>query len=380
VFAPEENIAEPEEEQEEQEEEVEKRGRKPARKKQRYRPEDEDDEYEEDEEDERPRRKKSARKSKTDAEDEGEAEGEEEKQSENRDFDPIEPEDEKKRKKKRKRDVSKLSPEERQALSAAFVRASWGCMLLWISFALFMLSMALIVIFYVQAAFPALGASPGYIVASGLFGGIGWVLGAVGLGLALSGPTSPGHWGYGIAAAIATGVHLILLLVLVGKAKEILAGSPVESVAIWSLLPTSQDAVVNYLTVLMYAGEEFVPKGIVALSIIVGIAEILRTTFILLFVSCLAQAAGDKELSQRCTRSAGFTSFGPGFMALGMLTFAFIIIETRAGMTNFSKILLVSVLMSVFVVLGACMLPGFMATRDTADACEEPFQSELPQL
>jgi hypothetical protein len=253
-------------------------------------------------------------------------------------------------------------------------------MLLWISFALFMLSMALIVIFWIQAAFPALGASPGYIVASGVLGALGWILGAVGLGLALSGPTSPGHWGYGIAAAVATGVHLILLLVLVKQGKETVAGSPLESVAVWSLLPTSQDAVVNYLTVLVYAGEEFVPKGIVAFSIIVGIAEILRTTLILLFVSCLAQAAGDKELSQRCTRSAGFTSFGPGFMALGMLAFVFVIIETRAGVTNFSKILLVSVLMSVFVVLGACMLPGFMATRDTADACEEPFQSEIPQL
>jgi len=97
-------------------------------------------------------------------------------------------------------------------------------------------------------------------------------------------------------------------------------------------------------------------------------------------VSCLADAAGDKELSRSGTRAVGFTSFGPGFMALGMFLFVAILVETRAGLNMFSLVLIVTILMGTYVILAACMLPGLFAAKETAAACDAPFQSQLPQL
>ncbi len=350
-----------------EEEEEKPRKRKPA-------PRDED------EEDEKPRKKKSAAKNK---DEEDEEEDNDEERTKNRDFDPGDPEEEKKRRKNRRRDDSTLSPEEREALLRAFERASWGCKLVWISFLLFSLSMMVIIVFYFQAAFPSIDTTPTPIVAAGAIGLIGWILGAVGVGLCLSGPPSPGHWGYGIAAAVAVGGHLVLLSVLASKGEELAPGrglNPHGPVAHWGLVPTRLDAVTYYLTLLVYKDQELIPKGELNFSIIVGIAEILRTTLLLMLVSCLARAAGDDELSHKCTRAAGFASFGPGFMALGMLAFAVLITESRAGVTNFTKILFTTVVTGTYAIINGCIFPAFMACREADDACAEPFQSQIPKL
>ncbi len=301
---------------------------------------------------------------------------------ENRDFNPPDPEEEKKRK-KRRRDDEKIPPEERAALLAAFGRAAWGCKLIWVSFGLFTLSMVLIIGFYFQTAFPALEPSGGFVVAAGAIGALGWILAAVGVGLCLSGPPSPGHWGYGIAAAIATGLHLMLLLALVAKGTDYSPGKSVDPggpAAKWGLVPTRLDAVTYYLTVVVYKDQELVPKGEMNFSIIVGIAEVIRSTLLLMLLSCMAQSAGDKELAHKCTRAAGFASFGPGFMALGMLLFAALIAESHAGVTGFTKILFSTIVMGTYAILIGCVFPAFMVAREVADACEEPFQSQLPQM
>ena len=47
----------------------------------------------------------------------------------------------------------------------------------------------------------------------------------------------------------------------------------------------------------------------------------------------------------------------------------------------FTLILIITVLnMSVYVILMAVMMPAFMVAREVTDACEEPFQSLIPQL
>ena len=115
---------------------------------------------------------------------------------------------------------------------------------------------------------------------AGVLGAANWVVAAVGVGLCLSGPPSTGHWGYGIAAAVATGVHLVLLLVLVGQGKEYSAGTVVDPHGAgvkWGLVPTRMDAVTFYLTFLLYHEQELIPKAKMNLSIVVGVAEMVRT-------------------------------------------------------------------------------------------------------
>jgi hypothetical protein len=304
---------------------------------------------------------------------------------ENRDFDPPDPEEvvERKSKRGRKRGVSKLSAEERDALLRAFRRAAHGSRLLMISFGLFMLSMVLIIGFYIQSAFPAIQQTPEFVSAAGAVGAIGWVLGAIGVGLCLSGPASPGHWMYGTAAAGATALHLLLLVILAAQgtdyspARSLDPDGPARNLG---LIPTRLDAVTFYLTKLFYPDLEFVPKGEMAFSIVVGLIEIIRTTLILMLLSCLAQAAGDRELSHQCTRAAGFTSFGPGFMALGMFLFAVVMAETRAGQGGFAKVLFVTLVMGTYAILMGCLFPALMAAREVTDACDEPYRSQITDL
>jgi LSD1 subclass zinc finger protein len=353
VFAPADGLAPPDPEPEE------KPRKKPAR-----RSRDDDDE------DDRPRRKRAAR----------DADGDE-----NRDFDPGDPGDDKKHRKKRRRDDEDdgLSPEERAALKSAFARATWGCRLVWLSFGCFILSMFFVDIFWFLGAIPAIGTDPGIIVTAGVVGALGWAMGAVGVGLCLSGPASPGHWGYGITAGVLTVVHLVMVLAVAVQGKEYSGGLVVDPggpASHWGLVPTRLDAVTYYLTVLAYKDVDFVPKGKLNFSIVVGVVEILRTTLVLMLLSCLALAARDKEASYRCTRAAGYASYGPGFMALGMLAFTVLLVESRAGVSDFTKIIFTTSVMGTYVILAGCMLPGFMASHDVTDACEFPFQSDIPQL
>lgn len=330
-----------------------------------------------DEDDDRPRRGRGRRR-----DDDGD-DGDDERPK-NRDFDPPDPDEDRKRRKRRRAfDDEGLSADERAAARAAFARAAWGARLIWVSLTLFMISMVCVIGFWFQEAVPKLDPNPGYVVGAGVVGAFGWVLGAVGVGLCLSGPRSAGHWGYGIAAAAATGLHLLFLLVLAAKGQEVCPGKsldPEGPVANWGLVPTRLDAVTFYLTLLVYPDQEVLPKGKVTLSIVVGILEMIRTTLILVFLSCLARAAGDEDLSHKCTRAAGFTSWGPGFMAGGMLAFAVGITESHATGTQWASVLFATVVMGTYAVLNGCVFPGFMAAREVDDACEEPFQSQIPQL
>ena len=224
-----------------------------------------------DDEDDEPRPKKSSKKKEPEAPPD----------NENRDFDPSHFED-KPRKRRRRRfdetDDDSLTIEERRSLKAAFTRAAWGCRLLWISFSCFMFSMLIIVFFWFQGSW-LVGLDPTYVTVAGIIGMFTWITGAIGVGLCLSGPWSPGHWGYGIAAAVATVVHLVMLAVLVGKGTDYSIGKEAEPVganAKWGLVPTRLDAVTFYVTLMVYRDEEVVPKGDLKLSIVVGVIEMIR--------------------------------------------------------------------------------------------------------
>jgi LSD1 subclass zinc finger protein len=362
-------------------------------------PEPEEEEKDaEDEGDEKPKARKpkraedkpkKPRKSKRD-EDEDDEDEEEKPKAENRDFDPITDEEDRKRKRKRRRPVDdELTPEEKAARRSAFIRATWGVRLIWISFVLFMFSMLLIGIYFFQFGVSRfVTPTPAFVTAAGFFGLLNWILAAVGVGLCLSGPRAPGHWGYGIAAAVAVVVHGIFVLVLVAQDREYCVGRNADRLtsdtgsARWSMLATRLDVTTFYLTAVLYPTEQTaVPsKDPMTLSMVTGVLEMIRTVLIMMLLSCMAQAALDKELAHKCTRTAGIASGGPGLVALLMLGFVAFVVETNAGINLFTLIVLLVVHMSVYAILAAVILPAYMAAREVADACEEPFQSLIPQL
>jgi hypothetical protein len=306
-----------------------------------------------------------------------------EEETANRDVDAAQLEDRPRRRRRRfdDSDEDALSEDERAALKAAFTRAAWGARLIYISFSLFILSMVFIIVFWFQTAFTA--PEPVFVTLAGLIGLFTWATGAVGVGLALSGPTSVGHWGYGISAAGATLLHLVMLTVLVGQGTEYSVGKEAEKNgpnANWGLIPTRLDAVAFYITLMVYTEEDIIPKGQMKLSIVVGILEMVRNLLVLMLLSCLARASGDEDLSGQCTRAAGYTSLGPAAIAVGMLLFAIAMVETNLQWAQFGRILFTTVRMGTYAIFAGMMLPGLLASRSTADSCDEPYQSALPQL
>lgn len=354
-------------------------------------PEDVDDEHEEEDEEEerdRPRRSRKARAKEQEAEDE----------SNNRDFEPGYFDD-KPRKRRRAEEKDSLTSAERDSLRAAFTRAAWGCKLIWISYILFMFSMALIALFWLHLpASKFMDPRPQFIIAAGVLSIVYWILAPIGVGLCMTGPTSPGHWGYGIGALVACVLHGILLIVLVAQANEFVPGKLVGKAdnndgmnVQWWVLPTRLDALASYLALAIYHEEIEMTHKALTLSIVVGLAEMVRNIFLLMFISCMARAAGDEDLSDDCTRAAGFASFGLGILAVLMLLMMIGLVETKmmliamnrmsdaAGNMIFGLIYLCTTV-GVYLILMWMMFPSLVAARDAAEACEEPFESQIPKL
>lgn len=337
---------------------------------------------EDEEEEERPRPKKKPKR--TYQVEEGDEEDEDRKdvgKEKHRDFVPVDEEADKKRKKKPRVATDELTPQEKINRKAAFDRAAWGARLISISLGLFMISMVFVTGFFFQGAF---GLPQGWIVTiAGFIGLVNWVMAAVGVALCLSGPQAPGHWGYGIGAMTAVMVHAILLGGVVSQGKEfgIVKKEEVQGSVRWHMMPTRLNATMFYLVAITYPDEQGVtPRGRMMLSMIVGVAEMVRTVLIMMFLSCMARAALDEELASRCTRTAGVASGGPGLLALLIYFFFAFMIETNAGLNMFTLVLFATVNMGVYIIINLTLLPAFMASRDVIDACEEPFQSLIPNL
>jgi hypothetical protein len=73
-------------------------------------------------------------------------------------------------------------------------------------------------------------------------------------------------------------------------------------------------------------------------------------------------------------------TFGPGILAVLMLIFVATMVETNAAAGNLGKILFATLQMGIYAILGGTMFPGWIAAREVTDACDEPFQSQIPKL
>ncbi len=221
------------------------------------------------------------------------------------------------------------------------------------------------------------------ILVAGLLGGFNWLLAAVGVGLCISGRPSPGHYGFGIGAATAVIVHGILLLAIISRSTAGLDqfGDDVgRNIIIAYQLPTKLDSLSFYLATLLYPDEKFLPRGALALSLLTGVAELVRLLLIMMLVACQARAAGDLELSDRCTRAAGIGTFGPGVLAVAMLALSVSLVETGGMDKSIGKILLTVFGMGVYAILAGMLMPSLVATRDTVEACESPYHSKSHEI
>lgn len=332
-------------------------------------------------EDERPKKRPAKPKTKA-----------KEEQDENRDFDPVTEDDNRRTRKARRaareRGDKDLPPEEKAARRAAFDRAAWGARLIFISFALFMLSMLFIIAFFFQLGLSKMMTpKPVFITLAGLCGAIGWTLSAIGTILCLSGPPVPGHYGFGWAAVGAVVLHLVFLLALVAQNSEYSVGREIDRTTgenqfgRWSMLATRLDATMFYMTAAVYPNEQgATPKDPLAFSMFTGLMEMVRTVLILMLLSSLARSALDNDLAFKCTRAAGIVSGGPVLVALLMFAFVATVIETGASVNMFTQILFAVVNMGVYAILMGVTLPALLVAREVTDACDEPFQSLVPQL
>jgi hypothetical protein len=76
---------------------------------------------------------------------------------------------------------------------------------------------------------------------------------------------------------------------------------------------------------------------------------------------------------------AGIVSVGPGVLALLIVSFVVAAIETGNSNGTMVRIMFASVQTAAYAIAIGVMFPAFMAARDVADACNEPFQSLIPQ-
>jgi LSD1 subclass zinc finger protein len=291
-----------------------------------------------------------------------------------RDEEPDEEEEERPRRKAEPEDG--LTPEGRRRQKAAFQRAMWGCRLVYWSLLLYILSMVVVILFFMMTA-TAAGEVPALLSVAGVLCLANWVLGAVGIGLCVSGPKSPGHVGYGIAAAVAAGVHLIFVLATLDRG---------DAFAEFKKLETEADALAGFSTKLVklgmygvwlaYPSEGFTPRQ-APLFVVCGAAEMLRLILLTTLLSCLARAGGDEELSHKCVRAAAVAVFVPGALVFGMLGVVSFVIETGAEGSSMGKIILETTRMGAYALLAGMLVPPSVAARDVADVCEAPFQKPV---
>jgi LSD1 subclass zinc finger protein len=340
------------------------------------RPRDEDDDEDrprrrrrredEDDDEDRPRRKKRAEAAEKPSPDEPDEKAEE-----------IRKADERRRRRREREEESKLSPEERRTQRAQFTRGMWGCKLLHISFALYAVSLFIMLTFFVVAivAIPVLG----LILVAGLLGLLNWVLAAVGVGLCISSRPSPGHYGYGIAAAIGVIGHAILLVAVVNRMSAMSITVEGESIQThylaWWSLPTQLHILTFYLAQFLYPDENLIAQGAFTLGLVAGVFELVRLMLVMMLVSCVARAAGDEELSYRCTRAAGIGAFGPGGLAAVVLVIVATLLETGGFDTTLGKILMVVTVLGIYAILAGMLVPSVVACQEAADACEFPYEA-----
>lgn len=277
---------------------------------------------------------------------------------------------------RRTRDKSKLSTEEKRELHAGFRRGFLGARLIQISLFFYLPAVLFVPLHQILSEITK-SEMPYVLVIAGILGLANWILGSVGLAMAVSGPPSPGHYRFGVGGLIVCVVHGLLLLAVVLKTQgdADYRGLDRETMR-WAQIATQYESLSFYLSYVAYPDEIPLRRSDTIIGFIAGALEMTRLILMLLTLGCLAQAAGDRTLSEDCTRMAGRVTIIPGLMALGMLVYKIVVVETGATggfMIYFLNYVYRGITLAVAAILGMTI----RGVGDVADACDSPFQSEL---
>ncbi len=269
---------------------------------------------------------------------------------------------------------SKMTLEERRAQRAAFARGAYGARIIQISLFFYIPGVLFVPLHQIVAEITK-GEVPFILVIAGILGLANWILGAIGISLCLAGPPVPGHYRFGVAALIVAFVHAVLLLAVVAKTS---ANADYRSLdrgtMMWAQIATQYESLSFYLAYVLYPDDIPLRRADTILSFLTGIMEMTRLVLFMMTLGCLAQAAGDRELSENCTRMAGRVTVIPGMLALGVLAYKIVVIETGAGGAGMVLYLLNYMYRSITLVVAGILGMTLRAVGDVVEACESPFQ------
>lgn len=275
---------------------------------------------------------------------------------------------------KRRPPKTKLTIEERRTLRASFGRATYGARILQISLLFYIPGVLLVPLHQIVAEITK-DEVPFILIIAGILGLVNWILGAIGISLCLAGPPSPGHFRFGVASIIACVVHAILLLAVVAKTSSNADYRGLDRGSMmWAQIATQYESLSFYLAYVLYPDDIPLRRADTILSFLTGVTELTRLILFLMTLGCLAQAAGDRELSERCTRMAGRVTIIPGLMALGMLAYKIVVIETGVGQTGMVLYALNYMYRSITLVVAGILGMTLRTVGDVVEACEFPFQ------
>lgn len=267
-----------------------------------------------------------------------------------------------------------LTLEEKRVLRAGFSRGFYGARLIQISLFFYIPAVLFVPLHQILVEITK-DEMPFVLVIAGILGLVNWILGAIGICLCLSGPPSPGHYRFGIGGIVATFVHGMLLLAVVAKSQANADYRGLDrNTMMWAQIATQYESLSFYLSYMVYPDDIPLKRSDTILGFLTGISEMTRLILYLMMLGCLAQAAGDKELSEDCTRMAGRITVIPGLLALGMLGYKIIVIETGAS-GSFMLYLLNYIYRSITLVAAGILGMSMRTIGDVADACESPYQT-----
>jgi hypothetical protein len=273
-----------------------------------------------------------------------------------------------------------LTREERRIRAQAYARGMWGARLIMISLLFSIIAMLLIPLYHI---FTAITKEPftAILVLAGLFGIIHWVVGAVGSVICLMGLIPQGYYRFAIPAVVAVGIHLFMLLGVVSMPTPPQLGRYIPSSVIrLAAIPTQFDILTFYLADICYPDELKLWRGGTGFAFATGIMEMSRLVLILLTLSALAKAAGDDELRLLCTRIAGRVTIIPAGLAVVMLLYKMVMIETGAQAAGLVPLFSLMLYMGIYALPAWIEMTAMSAARDTAEVCEFPFQSNQIEL
>ena len=269
---------------------------------------------------------------------------------------------------------SKMTLEERRAQRAAFARGAYGARIIQISLFFYIPGVLFVPLHQIVAEITK-GDVPYILIIAGILGLANWILGAIGISLCLAGPPVPGHYRFGVAALIVAFVHAVLLLAVIAKTSANADYRGLDrGTMMWAQIATQYESLSFYLAYVLYPDDIPLRRADTILSFLTGILEMTRLILFLMTLGCLAQAAGDRELSENCTRMAGRVTIIPGMLALGVLAYKIVVIETGAGGAGMVLYLLNYMYRSITLVVAGILGMTLRTVGDVVEACESPFQ------